>query len=345
MKKETKRLLTILLITSLLLILIAGSIFYYFIFGPQFHPPKTSYVYIDRDDTTDSIFYKVEQKGHANNLTGFRWMAHYKKLEQNIHTGRYAIRPGDNVYYVYSRISRGYQDPMNLTIVPTRTLTALSRNVGRQLMIDSIEIAHSLTDTLFLQQMGFDKSNIYSLFLPDTYQVYWDMSPNDFLQRMKEEYNRFWNKARLDKATSIGMTPKEVTTLASIIDEETNNAQEKPIIAGIYINRLQRGMYLQACPTIKFALQDFTLQRITDAHLRIKSPYNTYTHLGLPPGPIRIPSKEAIESVLNYTHHNYLYMCAKEDFSGTHNFASNYTDHMRNARKYWKALNERKIFK
>ena len=249
-------------------------------------------------------------------------MAKYKDFNQNIHTGRYAIRPNDNVYHVYSRFSRGYQEPMNLTIGSVRTLDRLARSIGKQLMI-----------------------TLPSLFIPETYQVYWDMSVDEFFKRIKDEHKRFWNKDRLSQATAIGMTPEEVSTLASIVEEETNNNEEKPMVAGLYINRLHQDMPLQADPTIKFALQDFGLRRITNEHLKVNSPYNTYINTGLPPGPIRIPSKKGIDSVLNYTKHNYIYMCAKEDFSGTHNFASNYADHMANARKYWKALNERKIFK
>ena len=272
-------------------------------------------------------------------------MAKYKDFDQNIHTGRYAIRPNDNVYHVYSRFSRGYQEAINLTIGSVRTLDRLARSIGKQLMIDSAEIASQLFDSTFQAQMGYTNITLPSLFIPETYQVYWDMSVDEFFKRMKDEHKRFWNKDRLAQATAIGMTPEEVSTLASIVEEETNNNEEKPIVAGLYINRLHQDMPLQADPTIKFALQDFGLRRITNEHLKVNSPYNTYINTGLPPGPIRIPSKKGIDSVLNYTKHNYIYMCAKEDFSGTHNFASNYADHMANARKYWKALNERKIFK
>ena len=212
-------------------------------------------------------------------------------------------------------------------------------------MIDSIEIARQLFDSTFQSKLGYDSKTIPCLFIPETYQVYWDMSVDDFFQRMQKEHERFWNNERLARATAIGMTPEEVCTLASIVEEETNNNEEKPLVAGLYINRLQKDMPLQADPTIKFALQDFALRRITNEKLKVNSPYNTYINTGLPPGPIRIPTKKGIDSVLNYTKHNYIYMCAKEDFSGTHIFASNYADHMANARKYWKALNERKIFK
>lgn len=345
MKKKKKIILLTVLLGSLLLCTITGGAIYYYLFAPQFHPSKNAYIYIDRDDTTDSIYTKIKQVGYANSLKGFDWMAKYKKLNQNIHTGRYMIRPNDNVYHVYSRISRGYQEPINLTIGNVRTMDRMIRSVGKQLMIDSAEIAKVLFDSTFQQKMGYNIETIPCLFIPETYQVYWDMSVDEFFQRMQKEHERFWNKDRLSQATAIGMTPLEVCTLASIVEEETNNNEEKPMVAGLYINRLQANMPLQADPTIKFALQDFGLRRITNESLKINSPYNTYINTGLPPGPIRIPSKKGIDSVLNYTKHNYIYMCAKEDFSGTHNFASNYTEHMANARKYWKALNERKIFK
>lgn len=345
MKKKTKRILVGGFIALLLIGASCAGIFYYYIFYPQFHPPKTTYIYIDRDDTADSIYDKVKKYGSVKSFAGFQWMAQWRDYGSNIHTGRYAIRPGENVYHVFSRLYRGYQEPMNLTVSNVRTLDRLARSIGRQLMIDSAEIATVMNAPSFQQNIGYNKETMPSLFIPETYQVYWDMSVEDFFKRMQAEHDKFWNKERLDKATALGMTTAEVATLASIVEEETNNNEEKPIVAGLYINRLQKGMPLQADPTIKFALQDFSLRRITNEHLNVNSPYNTYLNTGLPPGPIRIPSTIGLDAVLNYTKHNYIYMCAKEDFSGTHNFASNYADHMRNARKYWNALNERKIFK
>lgn len=343
-KKKIRILLGILAILLLIGLAGAGTL-YYFLFAPQFHPSQTTYIYIDRDDLVDSIYNKVEKQGNIKNFTGFKWMAAWRDYPRNIHTGRYAIRPGENVYHVFSRLYRGYQEPMNLTIGNVRTLDKLARSVGKQLMIDSAEIARVLNDSSFQHKLGYDKETMACLFIPETYQVYWNMSVEDFFERMQKEHQKFWNGERMKKAEAIGMTPEEVCTLASIVEEETNNNPEKPMVAGLYINRLHSGMPLQADPTIKFALQDFGLRRITNAHLDIDSPYNTYRNAGLPPGPIRIPSPAGLDAVLNYTKHNYIYMCAKEDFSGTHNFASNYADHMKNARKYWKALNERKIFK
>lgn len=256
---------------------------YYYLFTPQFHPQKTVYIYIDRDDTTDSIYNKIKAQGKPNSFNGFKWMSQWRDYSGNIHTGRYAIRPGENVYHVFNRFYRGYQAPMNLTIGSVRTLDRLARNVGKQLMIDSAEIAGVINDSLLQQRLGYSKATIACLFIPETYQVYWNMSVEDFLERMQKEHQKFWNRERLNKAKAIGMTQEEVCTLASIVEEETNNNQEKPMIAGLYINRIHAGMPLQADPTIKFALQDFSLRRIANAHLTIDSPYNTYRNLGLPP--------------------------------------------------------------
>ena len=331
-------------IALLLCCISCAGIVYYYLFFPQFYPEKTTYIYIDRDDTTDSVYNKVKEQGKPKNFTGFHWMAQYRKYAQNIRTGRYAIRPKENVYRVFNRLYRNHQEPMNLTIGSVRTMDRLARSIGKQLMIDSVEIAKAINSPTLQQKLGYNKETIPCLFIPDTYQVYWNMSVEDFLERMQKEYQKFWNQERLKKATQMGMTPIEVCTLASIVEEETNNNPEKPMVAGLYINRLHLDMPLQADPTIKFALQDFGLRRITNSHLNIDSPYNTYHNTGLPPGPIRIPTPIGLDAVLNYVKHDYIYMCAKEDFSGTHHFASNYADHMKNARKYWNALNERKIF-
>ena len=238
MKKKTRNILLSVLTGALLLCAIAGGTVYYYLFAPQFHPSKTVYVYVDRDDTADSIYNKIRQTGHVNKFTGFQWMAKYRKFDQNIHTGRYAIRPNENVYHVFSRFFRGYQEPMNLTIGSVRTLDRLARSIGKQLMIDSAEIARQLFDSAFQAEMGYTLVTMPCLFIPETYQVYWDMSVDDFFKRMQTEHKRFWNDERLAQATAIGMTPEEVCTLASIVEEETNNNEEKPMVAGLYINEV-----------------------------------------------------------------------------------------------------------
>ena len=229
MKKKTKRILIGGLISLCLIGAACAGTFYYYLFYPQFHPQKTAYIYIDRDDTADSIYNKVQKQGHPKSFTGFLWMAQWRDYNSNIHTGRYAIRPGENVYHVFSRLYRGYQEPINLTISNVRTLDRLARSVGKQLMVDSAEIAIVMNDSAFQKKLGYEKETISSLFIPETYQVYWDMSVNEFFERMQREHEKFWNQERLAKATAIGMTTEEVSTLASIVEEETNN-NEAPCV-------------------------------------------------------------------------------------------------------------------
>lgn len=344
MSKSWKIVLIALGIVAIIGIGIAGA-GYYVVKYPQFHPQETVYLYIDEDDNLDSITKQIKHIGNPNRMEGFEWLAQYKKYGERIKTGRYAVKPGDSAYGLYSRLASGRQTPINLTIGSTRTLDRLARSVATQLMIDSAAIASRIFDAAYVEKLGYDEATIYTLFIPNTYQVYWNMSVDDFFERIQKEHNRFWNEERRRKAQAIGMSPIEVTTLASIVDEETNSNAEKPIVAGLYINRLHKGMPLQADPTVKFANKNFEARRVTNAMLAADSPYNTYKYNGLPPGPIRIASIQAIDGVLNRTKHNYLYMCAKEDFSGLHNFAATLAEHNTNARKYHRALNERGIFK
>lgn len=320
----------------------AGIVYHYF-FAQPFQISDTSYIYIDRDDNLDSVYQKIIITGKPKQMFGFEYQAEKNNYANRIRTGRYAIKPGDNMRYLYRRLSMGYQTPVNLTIGSVRTLDRIARNAGRQLMIDSTEVAQLLADTSYIRSIGYTKETLPALFIPNTYEVYWDMSSKEFFERMQREHKAFWNEKRLKQAEAIGLSPIEVATLASIVEEETANAAEKPMVAGLYINRLKRGMLLQADPTVKFSMQDFGLKRVLFKHLETDSPYNTYKYAGLPPGPIRVASIQGLESVLNYTKHNYLYMCAKEDFSGTHNFATTSAQHAANARRYQQALNRLRI--
>ena len=341
MEKKTKK---ILIGASLAILLfgIAGiAHIYYYFFAQPFRLQETTYIYIDRDDNLDSVYNKVIIAGNPKQMHGLEAQVQYKGY--TIKTGKYAIKPTDNMRYLYRRLSMGYQTPIKLTVGSVRTLDRLARNISRQLMIDSCEIADILNDTAYISKLGYTKETLPALFIPNTYEVYWNMSDEDFMQRMVKEHKAFWNEKRLKQAETIGLTPIEVATLASIVEEETANNAEKPMVAGLYINRLKKGMLLQADPTVKFSMQDFGLKRILYKHLEVDSPYNTYKYAGLPPGPIRIPSYQGLESVLNYTKHNYLYMCAKEDFSGTHNFAVTSAQHAANARRYQQALNRKGI--
>lgn len=304
-----------------------------------------TFLYIDNDDTMDSVCVKMEKELQASSLTGFRLLASVYGYKEHIRTGAYRIIPSENIYKVFIRLERGHQTPVRLVLPSVRTLDRLARSVSRQIMADSSQIARLLNDTVYLKELGFTRETLPAFFIPNTYEVYWNMTALDFMKRMQKEYKRFWNAERVAKAQEVGLTPVEVATLASIVEEETANNTEKPVVAGLYLNRLRIGMPLQADPTVKFGLQDFGLRRILHKHLETDSPYNTYKYAGLPPGPIRIPSVVGLESVLNYQKHDYLYMCAKEDFSGTHNFASTLSAHQTNARRYQMALNRAGIMR
>ena len=292
-------------------------------------------IYIDRDDTMDSI--------RTKSALGWRWDVYNKVFSFHPRTGRYRVLPDMSCLQLYRLLRNGTQEPMNFVVPTSRTMEKLAGVLSKSLMVDSAEIATALTDSIYLATHGYTKATIPALFIPNTYEVYWDISVDKLVERMERENNRFWTAERKAKAQACGLTHEQVATLASIVDEETANNAEKPMIAGLYLNRLRLGMPLQADPTVKYAVGDFTLRRILNKHLKVESPYNTYLVEGLPPGPIRIASVAGLDAVLNHAEHNYLYMCAKEDFSGTHNFATTLSEHYRNARRYVNALNARGI--
>ena len=321
-----------------------------YFFAPMTSGHDTEYVYIDNDDTIDSVYAKVSPRANSMSMSAFRMLTNYSSYATNVRSGRYAIRPGEGALIVFRHMKNGLQTPVSLTVPSVRTTDKLAAELSKKLMADSAEIYRALSDEQTCSKFGYDTATIACMFIPNTYDIYWNVSIGKLLDRMKKESNKFWNFERTQKAKAMNLTPVEVITLASIVDEETANNAEKPMIAGMYYNRLMlrnaeypEGMPLQADPTIKFAWKQFGLKRIYNNLLSIKSPYNTYKNPGLPPGPIRIPSVAGIDAVLNHVKHEYIYMCAKEDFSGTHNFARTYQEHQQNAAKYTKALNERGI--
>ena len=316
---------------------------YYFFLTTFSALTETQYVYVDDDDTIDSVLTKLRPVATEHGLVGFSTLIRHTDYGTHPRTGRYAIAPGESTLNVMRKMKNGQQVPVMLTIPESRTMEKLAATLDRKLMIDSVEIATALTDNDYCQRWGYDTCTIAALFVPNTYEVYWNMTLDKLMERMLKEHAAFWNDERLDKAKAAGLTPNEVCTLASIVDEETANTAEKPMIAGMYINRLRTDMPLQADPTVKFAMKNFALRRIYRDMLLFDSPYNTYRNVGLPPGPIKIASVKGIDAVLNYVEHEYLYMCAKEDFSGTHNFAVTYNEHLRNAARYAAALNRRGI--
>ena len=340
MKKQNSR--TYLYIAAAGLILIIGIAIFY-AFTPVLRADSTQYLYIDDDDTQDSVIMHLRPMCHTAGLTGLSSLLRHSSYGDNVRSGRYAIEPNEGALALFRKLKNGQQASLRLTIPEVRTMNRLASVLGKKLMLDSTAIASALYSNEVCQKYGYDTCTVAAMFVPNTYDVYWNMSIDALMQRMEKEHNRFWHGDREAKAAQLQLSPVEVCTLASIIDEETANNAEKPMIAGMYLNRLNTNMPLQADPTIKFALKQFELKRIWQKLLTIDSPYNTYKNTGLPPGPIKIASIQGIDAVLNAVHHDYLYMCAKEDFSGTHNFARTYQEHLKNAAKYTKALNERGI--
>lgn len=257
--------------------------------------------------------------------------------------GAYLIEEGMSPLRAERRLSQGAEHPLTITINGFRTLPVLTERVSRRLDFSSDSLTKALADKDLLSKYNLSKDQAIALFVDDSYELYWSASPKQLIEKIGANYNRVWNKNRRDKAAALGLTPAEVMTLASIVDEESNKLDEKGKIGRLYINRIKTGMPLQADPTVRFALNDFTIRRVKGDHLKVQSPYNTYINRGLPPGPIRTTSVATIDAILNSEPSNYLYMCAKEDFSGYHNFAASYPEHLANARRYQKALDARGI--
>lgn len=331
-------------VAAALCIAVITALVYYYFFSPMLTDRTCSrYVCIDTDDNIDSVCAKLEPIASRHAMTGFMTLVRHSSYGENIRTGRYKIEEGDGSLSVFRKMKNGLQATVSLTIPCVRTADRLAGAIAKKMMADSTTLYNMLTDTAVCASYGYKPETMLCMFVPNTYELYWNMSPKKLFDRMSSECKKFWNTERTQKADAMGLSKEDVVTLASIVDEETANDAEKPMVAGMYYNRLKADMPLQADPTIKYALNDFNLRRIYNNMLNVNSPYNTYKNTGLPPGPIRIPTVVSVDAVLNHVHHNYLYMCAKEDFSGTHNFAVTYQEHLKNAAKYSAALNKRGI--
>lgn len=345
MEQKKKKNKTVSWIIGILAILIIAGGFYVYktVFSP-FKTDKTQYIYIDEKKNFEDLIRQMDEKAGLPSEKIFRMLADRMNYKENMKTGRYAIKKGTNMPEMIQLLRSGNQTPVKLTFNNMRTKENLAGRVAQQLMMDSTALLSALSSYDTANKLGFDENTLVSMFIPNTYEVYWDTSIDSFLKRMQKEYQTFWNEDRKAKAQKIGLSPTEVSTLASIVEEEATYSDEYPIVAGLYLNRLKKGMRLEADPTVKFAVGDFGLRRILFKHLETESPYNTYKNTELPPGPIRVPSIKAIDGTLSPAQHNYLFMCAKEDLSGRHNFSTTLAEHIRNAAKYQRALNERGIY-
>jgi len=344
-KKKNIRRKSFFLISGILLLLVimAGIYAYSVIFRPV-ALKETIYIYIDQEKNYENVVTQLKENEFLPSEKIFRLLAERMNYPAKVKTGRYAISDGMTMPEVIRLLRSGNQTPVDLTFNNMRTRENLAGRISQQLMMDSVTLLNALKDPATAEKYGFNESSFLSMFIPNTYEVYWNTGTGNLLDRMKSEYDTFWSEARREKAEKIGLSPLEVSTLASIVEEEATYADEYPVVAGLYLNRLQKEMRLEADPTVKFAVGDFSLRRILYKHLEVESPYNTYKNSGLPPGPIRIPSIRAIDGTLSPQQHNYLFMCAKEDLSGRHNFAVTHAEHARNAARYQKALNERGIY-
>jgi UPF0755 protein len=307
----------------------------------------TPNILVDRDDrlfeihqnaTFRSIQNDLSEGGFVNDLVSFSFLARASGYDKEIRPGRYLLKRNMTNMAAINALKATRNKPAAVTFTNVRLIGQLGEKITKNIGVTEDEFYVALKKFVAENQEGFTEQNVLCMFIPNTYEVYYNVLPEDFIARMHDEYKKFWDEEKLAKARATGLTPIEVSILASIVQAETIKSSEAPVIAGLYLNRLKQGIPLQADPTLVFAVGDFALKRVLNVHKEVDSPYNTYKYAGLPPGPINMPTIASIDAVLNYTRHNFIYMCAKEDFSGAHNFAADYDDHLRNAKKYQDAL-------
>lgn len=275
---------------------------------------------------------------YVQDLISFSFLSKLMNYDDQVKPGRYMLQPNLSNIEAIRLLRAGIQEPVNVTFNNVRLISDLSEKITRNLNMKPEEFEAALIKFAMNNTHGFNKDNVLTMFIPNTYEVYFNTTPDELIDRMYSEYEKFWDDERRAKAQTVGLTPIEVSILASIVQAESIRHDEAPIIAGLYINRLKKDIPLQADPTLVFAVGDFSLKRVLNEHKEIDSPYNTYRNRGLPPGPVNMPEIFALDAVLNYTQTNYLYMCAKEDFSGRHNFTADYDTHINNAQRYQRAL-------
>jgi len=327
-------------------LVVAGFTGYkYFLYVFEENAEKDYILYITEKTSFEEVTDTLKTNAVLNDFRAFRWVARRKNYPASVKPGRYAIKKGMNANQIVNILRSGLQEPVKLTFNNVRVKEDLAGKVHKYLQADSLSILGLFENKELIQKYGFTAETFSLMFIPNTYEFYWTTTAEQFSERMYAEYKHFWDSVRVKKAENLEMTPIQVAILASIVQEEAAKNEEKPKIAGVFINRLKRGMPLQADPTVKFAVGDVTLRRILNAHLVIDSPYNTYIYAGLPPGPITFPEVTSIDAVLNFEKHRYLYFCAKPDFSGYHNFAATTGEHGRNAAAYQNALNQNRIYK
>ena len=331
--------------STVLIIVFALFRLYYIASRPMvdLHGRQTAWFYIHTGSEFDAVTDSLIKKDYLRHPGAFQWLSQRKHYDHKVRPGRYQLKDGMSNNALVNLLRSGRQVPVRVVIQNIRSREDLAGKIGRLLEVDSIHLIRLFSDQTFLDKYGLTPPTLFVLFIPNTYEFFWNTTGEQLFKRMDREYNLFWTPKRRHMADSLKMSIPGIITLASIVEKESNKNEEKPTIAGVYINRLKKNIPLQADPTIIFAWNDYSIRRVLQAHLKIKSPYNTYMQSGLPPGPICLPSIASVDAVLHARAHAYLYFCAREDLSGYHNFAINLAEHNRNAKKYQQALNKRMI--
>ena len=353
-KRKTKRKSPVIYKVSLWLLFIAIVVVVIFLvkmYNSFFKPSvsinkaNTSVLFIPTGADFQTVLRELEKENILKDKTGFIWLAKKKNYTLSVKPGRYRVSDGMSNNELLNMLRAGKQEPVRFMFAHVRTLKELAGIAADQLEPEQVDFSRYFLNDSVPALFGFTKESFPAMFIPNTYEIYWNTTPEEFTKRMKREYIAFWAGSRTRKTEEIKLTRLEVSTLASIVDQESLHDDENPTIAGVFMNRIKNGIPLQSDPTIIYAMNDFSIRRVLNVHRKVNSPYNTYLNSGLPPGPISIPTIAAIDAVLNYSNHNYLYFCAKPDLSGYHNFARTLSQHNENARLYHNALNKRKIFK
>jgi UPF0755 protein len=335
--KPEKKLIFFLLFSMLLISF--GFYAYQIIYTPNFLVGKEDRMIVIPNDADFKTVQKILHEGdYMQDLMSFAFLSRMMDYDKKVKPGRFILKANMTNLQAIRLLRLGKQEPVRITFNNVRLLKDLGEKITTNLSMRPDEFEAAAVKFSMNNKYGFNKDNLMCMFIPNTYEVYYNILPDALMERMYDEYVIFWNDERKAKAAQLGLTPVEVSILASIVQAEAMKQDEAPVIAGLYLNRLKQDMPLQADPTLVFASGDFTLKRVLNEHKEIDSPYNTYKYAGLPPGPINMPRVNCIDAVLNHNVNNYLYMCAKEDFSGYHNFTDNYRQQINNAKRYQRAL-------
>ena len=343
---KTRHLVRVVIAAGVALLMLTLLLFYDLCMRPNILVEKSGKQLNIPHGTSFSELKKVLQREeYVSNLASFSLLAHLVRYDRSVIPGAYQLATNMSSWKAIRVLRTGMQQPVNITLHHVHTKEELAAKITQNIEISAADFKKLLDNPILLGRYGFNVDNVMTMFIPNTYEVYWTITPESLFAKMHKEYERFWTISRCSQAKRLNLTPIDTSILASIVQRETNKIEEASLIAGVYINRLRKKMALQSCPTLLHALGDPSIRRVLHKYKDLDSPYNTYKYKGLPPGPISLPAIAMIDAVLNSTSSHYLYFAAKEDFSGYHYFAKSLKEHLRNARRYQKALNQTRVYR